>query len=261
MTNDEPRARPEPWPRCPPEDLPAPPVNSSDVLTKEEREFVEAQRIKHGQGIWTQVVFRLVAEVERLRKVEAAPTKLVDQINGAPQPLRDYVYELDTRADPAGTVRDLFLAKEETVFLRARNEALNRVGLMLANWEREHPHDCQPPRSGANGRPITGCYFCDLMADLAACTESQQTGSAARGATDFKETAVPIDKATLDNWFTYHAPQPGQQEVYEKLREAGKRFAEQIVLLTPSGADQTAAIRKVREAVFTANAAVACGGR
>lgn len=39
----------------------------NDVLTKEEREFVEAQRFKHGQGIWTQIVFRLVEEVERLR--------------------------------------------------------------------------------------------------------------------------------------------------------------------------------------------------
>jgi hypothetical protein len=34
-----------------------------------------------------------------------------------------------------------------------------------------------------------------------------------------------------------------------------------IVALTPPSADQTAAIRKVREAVFTANAAIACGGR
>ena len=44
----------------------------SDVLTKEEREFVEAQRYKRGQGIWTQVVFRLVEEVERLRLVRVA---------------------------------------------------------------------------------------------------------------------------------------------------------------------------------------------
>jgi hypothetical protein len=73
--------------------------------------------------------------------------------------------------------------------------------------------------------------------------------------------SVPIDQATLDNWFTYHAPQPGQPEVYEKIRNAGKAFAEQIVALTPPSADQTAAVRHVRDAVFTANAAIACGGK
>ncbi len=72
---------------------------------------------------------------------------------------------------------------------------------------------------------------------------------------------MPIDQATLDNWFTYHAPQPGQPEVYEKIRNAGKAFAEQIVALTPPSADQTAAVRHVRDAVFTANAAIACGGK
>ena len=72
---------------------------------------------------------------------------------------------------------------------------------------------------------------------------------------------MPIDQNTLDNWFSYHKPTDGQPEVYEKLREAGKRFAEQIVLLTPPSADQTAAIRHVRDAVFTANAAIACGGK
>jgi len=64
----------------------------------------------------------------------------------------------------------------------------------------------------------------------------------------------------LDNWFTYHPPGEGDGEKYEALRAAGKAFAEAIVALTPPGADQSAAIRKVREAVFTANAAIACKG-
>jgi len=37
-------------------------------------------------------------------------------------------------------------------------------------------------------------------------------------------------------------------------------FAQAILMDTPSGPDQTTAIRKVREAVMTANAAIACGG-
>lgn len=76
---------------------------------------------------------------------------------------------------------------------------------------------------------------------------------------------MPGPGVTLDhieNWFTYHPPANSKQKSdYEKLREAGKQFAETILECTPSSADQTAAIRKVREAVMTANAAIACGGR
>lgn len=75
-----------------------------------------------------------------------------------------------------------------------------------------------------------------------------------------------ITQANLDNWFTYHPPLTGQGDLYTELRAAGKAFAEAIVRLAPSGADQTAAVRLVREAVFTANAAIVCdeqpvGGR
>lgn len=62
----------------------------------------------------------------------------------------------------------------------------------------------------------------------------------------------------LDNLFTYHAPQGDQPQRYTRLRAAGRAFAAEILALTPPCADQTAAIRQVREAVFTANAAVAC---
>ena len=65
----------------------------------------------------------------------------------------------------------------------------------------------------------------------------------------------------LQNWFTYHAPTEGQPAKYEKLRHAGLELARTIVELTPPSADQTAAVRKVREAVFTANAAIACDGK
>jgi len=64
----------------------------------------------------------------------------------------------------------------------------------------------------------------------------------------------------LNHIFMYHAPTEGQPEKYEKIREAGKEFAKVIMANTPACADQTAAIRKVREAVFTANAAIAFDG-
>lgn len=69
-------------------------------------------------------------------------------------------------------------------------------------------------------------------------------------------------KEQIDNWFSYHAPVVSDQtRTYEKLREAGKQFATTINDLCPESADKTAAIRKVREAVMTANASIACGGK
>jgi hypothetical protein len=70
-----------------------------------------------------------------------------------------------------------------------------------------------------------------------------------------------IYEADLKNWFTYHAPTAEDATKYETIRYAAMQFAQTIVNNTPSSADQTAAIRKIREAVMTANAAIACGGK
>jgi hypothetical protein len=63
----------------------------------------------------------------------------------------------------------------------------------------------------------------------------------------------------LDNFFTYHSPKNDQPARYVIIREAGKALAQAIIDLTPESADQSAAIRKVREAVMMANSAIACG--
>jgi hypothetical protein len=70
------------------------------------------------------------------------------------------------------------------------------------------------------------------------------------------ETERSIDD--LDRWFTYHAPVEGQRERYIMLRDSGRALAKLIFELTPPGADQSAAIRKIREAIMTANASIAC---
>jgi hypothetical protein len=67
-----------------------------------------------------------------------------------------------------------------------------------------------------------------------------------------------ITQADIDNWFTYHAPKDDQTVKYNNIRDAGKFLAEVILDNTPINADQSAAIRKVREAVMTANAGIAC---
>lgn len=77
---------------------------------------------------------------------------------------------------------------------------------------------------------------------------------------DAQEDVMSITQEQLQNWFTYHSPQADQPRMYQEIREAGLKLAEAIVANTPSCADQTAAVRKVREAVMTANAAIACQG-
>lgn len=66
----------------------------------------------------------------------------------------------------------------------------------------------------------------------------------------------------LENWFTHHPPQNDEQIAkYQRVREAGKFAAYVIRNNTPRSADQTAALRKLREAVMTANAAIACNDK
>jgi len=67
-----------------------------------------------------------------------------------------------------------------------------------------------------------------------------------------------MDEKTVEHLFTYHPPSKDQIPKYNELREAAKTFALTVHRLTPPGEDQDVAIRKIREAVMTANAAIAC---
>jgi hypothetical protein len=66
-----------------------------------------------------------------------------------------------------------------------------------------------------------------------------------------------MDRQQIDNIFSYHPPTLDQAERYQRIRQAARELAYVITENTPSSADQTAAIRKLRECVMTANAAVA----
>jgi hypothetical protein len=65
----------------------------------------------------------------------------------------------------------------------------------------------------------------------------------------------------LDHLFTYHAPNARQLTQYEAIRTAAKYFATVLLQNTPACADQSDAIRKLRETVMTANASIALDGR
>jgi hypothetical protein len=70
-----------------------------------------------------------------------------------------------------------------------------------------------------------------------------------------------ITQEHLDEWFRFHSPEPEWFEKFAAVRTAGKELAATILKETPPSADQSAAIRKVREAVMTANVSIVCGGK
>lgn len=69
---------------------------------------------------------------------------------------------------------------------------------------------------------------------------------------------MPITQGEIDNWFTYHAPTGTQQERYVAIRDKAKELGELFIHSSQSCADQTAAMRKLRETVMAMNLAIAC---
>lgn len=72
---------------------------------------------------------------------------------------------------------------------------------------------------------------------------------------------MPVTEQNVNDVFTYHAPTPEQLLAYEAVREQAKEMARTILKFVHPCADQQAALRKLREAVMTANAAIALSGQ
>jgi hypothetical protein len=64
----------------------------------------------------------------------------------------------------------------------------------------------------------------------------------------------------LAELFKYHAPNEVTIPKYAAINQAAKNFAEVILQNCPPSADRSDAIRKIREARMTANAAIALNG-
>lgn len=64
----------------------------------------------------------------------------------------------------------------------------------------------------------------------------------------------------LECRFTYHAPKPGQPELYTALREQAKALAYRIVQTVPPGREQASALTHLENAIFWANAGIARHG-
>ena len=66
--------------------------------------------------------------------------------------------------------------------------------------------------------------------------------------------------AQVEHAFTYHAPKPGQQEKYEKIRALAKELAHAIINETPESREQSTALTDLEKCVMMANAAIARHG-
>jgi hypothetical protein len=71
---------------------------------------------------------------------------------------------------------------------------------------------------------------------------------------------MPVTFNNFRDVLLYPGPGPGDPEKYAAVQLAGQELAKAILLHTPVCGDQQAALRHLREAVMTANAAIALKG-
>jgi len=63
----------------------------------------------------------------------------------------------------------------------------------------------------------------------------------------------------IEHNFKYHAPKPGQPEIYQEIRQMAKELAYLIELRVPEGREKALAFTKLEEAVMWSNAGIARG--
>lgn len=67
-----------------------------------------------------------------------------------------------------------------------------------------------------------------------------------------------ITNDDLNNWFSWHNLDQTAIDKCTAVRNAALKLAKVIIKNSPSNADQTAAIRKLREVVWTVNGSISC---
>jgi hypothetical protein len=75
----------------------------------------------------------------------------------------------------------------------------------------------------------------------------------------FKEW-ITMNPDYIEEAFTYHAPSEDQIESMKQIRNIAMDLAHTIVRECPESADRSAALRKLREVVMTANASIVLEG-
>lgn len=64
-----------------------------------------------------------------------------------------------------------------------------------------------------------------------------------------------------DRWLVHQPPRnEAEADAYDAVRESAKNFAKTVLACTPDNQDRSEALRKIREALLSANASISCGG-
>jgi hypothetical protein len=71
----------------------------------------------------------------------------------------------------------------------------------------------------------------------------------------------PISEAQIDNWFSLHPATEVTGPLHDEIRGGFRDLAHHLDDLIPHGPDLTLAIRKLQEAMWAANSAIACAPR
>jgi len=69
-----------------------------------------------------------------------------------------------------------------------------------------------------------------------------------------------ITEQNVDKIFSYHAPDDDKIAKYATIRSEARHFAKTLLDTVPECADRSVALRKLRECVMDANAAIALDG-
>lgn len=69
---------------------------------------------------------------------------------------------------------------------------------------------------------------------------------------------MAINQAKLDTYFSHRKAKKGDTAKRKLIRSKAKDFANAVFVNTPAGVDRDVAIRKIREAVWTAFGGLAC---
>lgn len=68
----------------------------------------------------------------------------------------------------------------------------------------------------------------------------------------------PITEDQINDWFGYHPANDTTGPLHDKTRANFLALAQELRYRLPAGADRTLAIRKLQEAMWAANSAIAC---
>lgn len=168
--------------------------------------------------------------------------------------------QAETYRNVRGNKSPLTFVRALQVFERVQGQAsISPPGTFWAVWEFETDYRKAQPFSESG-------FKSDWELVPPGDASPQEVAAAAVKAVpeDLLEQWTPklsaYEGAEIRELFTYHAPTPDQQERLVKVRAAARHFAAVVISCAKACADRSAAMRKLREAVMTVNAAIVLEG-